>query len=523
MLFFDCFASVGRRALKDPAVQWSTEDLLRRMEYCGIHAALVTHGLAETYDPMFANDLLMKEVAKSERLHPCWVLMPHHTGECPEPAQAVSKMLEANVRAAKLFPAAHKYALDRRTCGGLLDALERTGILLLLEIGQATHDEVAFVCQEFPNLNVILQKQSWGESKKLFPLLDAFPNLCVEFSTWQASDMIEHLAQRIGAERLFFGTEFPLKSPGAARAFVGYSDIAAEQKRLIAGENLARLLAVEMRPYTDRSPADSVVARADKGEPLADFIVIDAHTHILHGGARGAGPTTMLGGDAAGLVRKNRLMGVDKCCISSWLGIFGDAALGNEVVLDAIKKYPDQFIGYVTYDPNYDPDPQPTIERWHEQERFPGLKPYWPRTQVPYDSPAYAPWFKYANEHRLFALLHPSSGFDNEVPNLCERYPEMSFLLAHTGGSFASARRHISLAKKCPNVFLEITLTPVTLGVIEFMVGEIGAERVLFGTDAPMRDPRPQFGWVTYAEIPEEAKRLILGGNMQAILARCRW
>jgi predicted TIM-barrel fold metal-dependent hydrolase len=45
--------------------------------------------------------------------------------------------------------------------------------------------------------------------------------------------------------------------------------------------------------------------------------------------------------------------------------------------------------------------------------------------------------------------------------------------------------------------------------------------KVLYGTDAPMRDPRPQLGWVAYADISIEDKKKILGENMQRIMDRC--
>ena len=68
----------------------------------------------------------------------------------------------------------------------------------------------------------------------------------------------------------------------------------------------------------------------------------------------------------------------------------------------------------------------------------------------------------------------------------------------------------------------EITFTSVTNGTIEWMVQQVGSERVIYGSDAPMRDPFPQFGWVAYADISEEDKRNILGRNMQKIIAAVR-
>ena len=54
------------------------------------------------------------------------------------------------------------------------------------------------------------------------------------------------------------------------------------------------------------------------------------------------------------------------------------------------------------------------------------------------------------------------------------------------------------------------------------MVEQLGSGRVIYGSDAPMRDPFPQFGWVVYADISEEAKRDIIGRNMEKIIARVK-
>ncbi len=56
----------------------------------------------------------------------------------------------------------------------------------------------------------------------------------------------------------------------------------------------------------------------------------------------------------------------------------------------------------------------------------------------------------------------------------------------------------------------------------EYIVRELCSKRVLYGSDAPMRDPFPQFGWVVYADISEADKRNILGKNMQGILEQVK-
>ena len=68
------------------------------------------------------------------------------------------------------------------------------------------------------------------------------------------------------------------------------------------------------------------------------------------------------------------------------------------------------------------------------------------------------------------------------------------------------------------NDLLETCSTFRTPGVIEQLVAEAGAERILFGSDAPLMDPRSQLGKIITADIDEDAKRMILGMNAQRIL-----
>jgi predicted TIM-barrel fold metal-dependent hydrolase len=55
-------------------------------------------------------------------------------------------------------------------------------------------------------------------------------------------------------------------------------------------------------------------------------------------------------------------------------------------------------------------------------------------------------------------------------------------------------------------------------GVTEMAVRELGAERVIYGSDAPGRSFGSQLAKIQGADIPDEAKRLILAGNLKRLL-----
>ena len=84
-----------------------------------------------------------------------------------------------------------------------------------------------------------------------------------------------------------------------------------------------------------------------------------------------------------------------------------------------------------------------------------------------------------------------------------------------------AVRKAAEVAKKYPNVYLQLTFTSVPEGLIEYLCRDGLADKTLYGTDAPMRDPRPQLGWVAFADISTEDKKKILGGNMRKIADRC--
>ncbi len=529
MRYLDCHASIGMHGPTDARIPWKKTTLLDDMRHTGIHGALVYHWLAREYDPGYGNRALLEEVTGDERLFPCWVLLPHHAGEMPPGPEVVAEMQEKGVRAARMFPRRHHYRFTEEVCGELFSALEAAGIPLLLEVGiygedqQVTFQEVHELCDRHPDLPVVLLKARWESTRDVIALMQQHPNTYVEFSSFQIHYGPEFMAEKVGAHRLLLGTEWPFKSPGAARSFVDYCELSDEEKAAWAGGNLARLLKLERMPEdypeTDQGP---ILERAKRGLPVDHIPIIDPHTHVLHDGLMGAGYIAIPHGDAEHMIRRNRRLGVDRFCCSSWIGIWIDYQRGNELIHDLTERYPDDIIGYANIDPKKTDDIEADIHLCHDVYGFRGLKPYNPRVGLPYNSPLYDPWYRKGNEIGGFVKLHQTAIGDRyleEVADIAERYPNMNYLLAHSGWTWEIARSRVELARTRSNVYLDLTFTSVLHGVVEYFVEEGLAHKVLYCTDAPMRDAIPQFGWVVYSRISETDKENILGGNALRVLA----
>jgi len=520
--FFDSNVCVGKVGQKHVLQRWKTEDILAEMDRCGVAGALVYHGLAKVYSPQYGNRLLEEELKKSKRLAGCWIVMPHHMGDFPEPLEVVKQMKEKGIVAARILPKTNRYNPDERTIGQLLSAIENAGFPLIVDASEIEFGQLSDILARHPALTVVLQGLSWGMERKLLPVMDEFINLCTDFSTLQSNEMVEIAYERYGADRLIFGSGMPYRSLGAARAFIDYARIPDEAKILIAGGNLMRLTGLEL-PEQKLPDQDEVTLQAAQGLPLT-IPVYDSHTHLIEENGRTGGGRAFLRGDIDHMINAYRAIGINKMSIAPWVGIEGDSEAGNEVAQRAIRKYPDEVVGYVTIDPNYITDVEGEARKWYSEKGFRGMKPYYWTSRTRYTDEVYRPWFKMANRMRLYALLDPGAYSDaqylEDIETLASLYPDISLFMDHAGRSFEVAVEYGRLAKKYPNIYLQLTFTTVTWGVIEYFVKEVGVEKILFGTDSPMRDPRPQLGWLAYANISYEDKKAIFGGNMIKIMER---
>ena len=528
MQYFDAHVRIGPRPQKHPLERWSLDHVIEDMRLSCLSAALVTHEQAINYEPMHGNLRLCEEIDPyPERLYPCWVVIPHHANDFPEPAKLLRLMAEHNVRAVHIAPNKTGCPVTADVWEELALALAKRSVLVKLSISDVDgFDAASALIGYFRCCQFLLTDVSWGQWRELNYLMRRHANLHIEFSTFQANRAIEVFGKTFGFQRLLFGTDQPKKSPGAARAFVDLAMVDQNDKEKIAGGNLMRLLKVDKLPdlLEDDKWNDSFCQALMQGKPCPAH-VLDAHSHILHDGADAAGgPYVMIKGDAQGQMEVYDKMGVDGVAWMSWIGPIGcDVKIGNDIVASALRQFSERAIGLATIDPSHQDaqEREAEIQRCHVQLGFRGLKPYI-KCSVHYDAPEYIKWWEFADKNGLYALMHiaNTTGGLQAVQNLAGKYPGVSFLIAHTGGNFSFAGEVVEVMKKYPNVFAELTLTPVTNGIIEWLCKEIGPERVLFGTDAPMRDPRPQLGWVIFTRLSERDKRLILGENFMRILAQ---
>ena len=125
-------------------------------------------------------------------------------------------------------------------------------------------------------------------------------------------------------------------------------------------------------------------------------------------------------------------------------------------------------------------------------------------------------------EYNLPVLIHTfqkaMGGVANEstavnVRNLALRYPELKIVMAHIGGN---AYHGVPLIKDLKNVWVDISGTDFLGDVLPYTIENIGAERVLFGSDGPGAF-LTSLGQVFDADISDEEREQILYKNAQKV------
>lgn len=253
--------------------------------------------------------------------------------------------------------------------------------------------------------------------------------------------------------------------------------------------------------------------RIHEGLPIIDFEIIDFHAHL--------GPYFNMHipvCSAEGIVRLMDRSGIAKTIVSPTPGICSDLVYGNNMMLQTIGKHRGRLYGSCIVNGNF---PELSVDElnrcFEEDSHVVSIKIHPLLTCHKMNDSRMKGIYEFASVHKSFIVVH--TWLDNDpygnqdiFTGVAKDYPDIKWLMGHSGGPYGSYHA-VEIAKKLPNVFLDLTMSMIPARQVEFFVSEIGADRVMFGTDNPFIDPRPQIGRLFLADISHEDRIKIMGGN----------
>lgn len=520
--YFDANCTLGRHCKLQAGGPHTAEDLLAEMDHYSIAEALVVDSLSRENHPLDGNRRILQVTAGRPRLHPAWAALPPGADEQPEPEEFLRQMRLNRVGALFLFTGQYRISLSDWCLDELLEPLAEARVPVFIcpnmvgpgpeGMDRTDLEGVVALCRRWPTLPVIVSEVRIRHSQRaLYRALDACPNLRIELSGYWLHHGVEYVTRRWGGERFLFGSNWPRFGPHMTLATLACAEIEDADKRKIAGDNLRELIrwCRPEHPTVELVPAaDEYVEFGRTGIRPEGMQFHDCHGHL---GGRAAS-YHLPDCDLDSIVREMSRLGVRKTCAFSFAGVHSDECFGNDIVADAVRRYPDRFVGFTLLNPHRGRD-----EMLSELERcaklgLRGVKliPYY--QGYPDDGPMLDLACQWAHEHKQIILNH-SWGPAANLERLLAAYPNACFINGHTSLAY------VEIMKRYRNLY--ICSCPL-LGPreCEKVVAAIGPDRLLFGSDLQDLPIAWGLGPILFARLPVESKRRILGGNLLDILKR---
>jgi len=251
--------------------------------------------------------------------------------------------------------------------------------------------------------------------------------------------------------------------------------------------------------------------------------IIDAHAHL------GSGfPPWRTNDVAADLVATSAEVGISRTLVST-LGVDGllshptpsELRAANDITAAAVARFPAALAGVVYLSPEHPAASLDELNRHVADGPFVGVK-LWIAMR--------------ANDVRLDRLVgrieelgvpvlqhawyktvdgFPDESTPSDVAELARRHPGLTIQMAHLGGA---GRRGVADIAPHKNIVVDTSGGDPVLGEVEYAVSELGADRVIFGTDAPIRDPATALAKVLH--LPPDSRDLVLSGNARRLYGR---
>ena len=246
-------------------------------------------------------------------------------------------------------------------------------------------------------------------------------------------------------------------------------------------------------------------------------MIIDAHCHL------GVWPQFHVpDASLATILQTMDRLGIEQAIAAPLPSLIGQAELGLREGLAAHRESRARILLYSVFDPRT-PDSLEFVRRSLEEPAVVGIKIHPAMHECRADDDCWRRVWELAASSRLPILTHSWCISDynptqkHAQPALFARYarefPEVALILGHAGGRYEGHLAAAALAQAYDNVYLDLAGDSYGLGLVEYLVSQVGAARILYGSDLTWIDPRTQLGMILDADISEGDKANILRDN----------
>ena len=204
----------------------------------------------------------------------------------------------------------------------------------------------------------------------------------------------------------------------------------------------------------------------------------------------------------------------------------------NDYILESIACYPQRLVGFCTVQPLSTGATIAEIERCAKGGAR-GIGEMRPDMQLfdLRDEEIVSPFVEALKKHQLILLTHASEPVGHDYPGkgiitpdmlypFITRYPDLTIICSHWGGGLPFYTLMPEVKQAIKNVYFDTAASPFLYSsqIYNQVSQLVGADKILFGSDYPLLAQTRLLQEIGAADLPEEAKSLILSGNARKLL-----
>jgi uncharacterized protein len=239
----DCHGHLGYFS-RTKIIPADTEAMIRVMDRVGIEKVCISSFLSIGPDCTVGNDRVAEAVKKyPHRFIGYGVVNPNRPQEIEAELRRCFDSLR--MRAIKLHSVTHQYPIEGSAYKAVFEFAASKG-LPILSHEWGPPEFLNRLSSDHPEISFIIAHMGFWDGRSDFAYADVVArhnNVYVDLAYSNVFyNALERLVAVIGASKIVFGSDFPLHDPGYHVGRVIFAQLSTEEKKLILGLNMLRLM-----------------------------------------------------------------------------------------------------------------------------------------------------------------------------------------------------------------------------------------------------------------------------------------
>ncbi len=228
----------------------TVDNMMEMGTAAGIDHFVVQSGATTPHQVKSINEFIANTVSQNkDRLTGLGTL---HPDSCDIKGD-VAHLLELGLKGVKLHPDIQQFQCDNDRCMEIYGLCQENGLVLLMHTGDYRYDysnpnRIIPILERFKTLTFIgAHLAGWSVWEEAYEKLSDYPNLYVDCSSCFGFSNVEKvysLMKKYGADRILFGTDYPMWSPEKEMAtFMSLNFSDAEREKML-GLNAKKIFGI---------------------------------------------------------------------------------------------------------------------------------------------------------------------------------------------------------------------------------------------------------------------------------------